>query len=214
MDLRKKVDWVAIRNHVILLIVCACFYFIWGQWKWRTAEFGTQEWWFDNLGHTIGGVIIARQLLYEVEYFFPTVIYRRVLTWAIPYLIIPAAALLLALGWETGEMYHDYPWYALQQAQKGGADTTIDIIITVFFAYGTILIKRQLVDRLREKLHPDETKEIELRARIAVWHEDGIAIKRELRLLHRMRSKDLRRKFWDSAKEFLHQDDGGGDDDD
>lgn len=210
----KEIEWSGVFAHLSWLAVWYGFYLVWGRFKWRTAEYGSPEWMFDNLGHALGGFIGGFQGMYELWYFFPFLYYDRgrVLRCFSIYVVIPAAVIFAALCFEVGEMIHDFQGYAIQ-AQKGGADTTIDIALAFFFAYPGIAawyfynkIRERIRKRWSSKVNLDKIDELKARARILREKEVGIKdewreLRREWRLLLREQAKDIPPNISESLKE-------------
>lgn len=198
---QRRIDWIGIAMHTGWLFFWLIFYFIWGKWKWRTAAFGTPEWMFDNIGHAIFGIVIALNLLYEISYFFPAALLRPAKRALIRYAFTPAVAIIFAAFWEVGEMIHDFGGYAVQ-AQKGGADTTIDILITFFASFIGVLfhsLSKDLFDRLRS----EETEMDELQIRVDEWDAEGKELAREIKAFRRRRRKELPPALWNKVRDLL-----------
>ena len=181
---KKRIDWVAMGMHLFWVLFWASFIFIWGFWKWRTAEFGGPEWIFDNYGHALATFAGAVNLIYEIQYFWPTAlssarpIKRASILWA----VVPSVILVLAVVWEGFEAYHDLR-SLLIKAQKGDLDTTVDILLAIPFSYLGVLIRTgwdSLVSYRNPKIALDTMLEEYFLRRKALKEE-----KRELRLLGR-----------------------------
>lgn len=213
---KPKIDWVGIGAHIFWLALWLGFYLVWGKFKWRTAEFGSPEWMFDNIGHALGGLAGGFQGMYELWYFFPFLYYERgrALRWFAIYIVIPAVVSLLAWGFEFGEMYHDFLDYAIQ-AQKGGADTTIDVGLAIVFSY-TGIAAWHLYNRIKEKIRrqwssaaiQDRINELMTRGKVLHEKENGIKddrreLVRELRSIRRLQVKDIPPNIWTALKETI-----------
>src|SRR3989344_449603 len=204
-----KVDWAGLRTHAIWLSIWLIFYLVWGQWKWRTAEFGSPEWQLDNLGHALGGFLGAINAIYELWYFFPFLYYERsTLRKIVIYLVIPAVILIFAAIWEVGEMLHDFQDYAVQ-AQKGGEDTTFDIFLAVLLSYPGLFTAHWL-NKFLEKFSSATTKLQELTKRAKklrgdeeLLKEEKKELKREYRELRRSQIKNVPPTLWQTFKDVL-----------
>lgn len=210
----NAIDWSGLLGHLFWLSIWYGFYLVWGKFKWRTAEYGSPEWMFDNYGHALGGFIGGFQGMYELWYFFPFLYYDRgrVLWWFAIFIVIPAIVICGALGFEVGEMIYDFQQYAIQ-AQKGGADTTIDITLAFVFAYPGIVawyIYHKLKECVRRRWSPkvnlDKICELKTRAKILREKEEEIKderreLRREWRLLLREQVKAIPPNIMESLKE-------------
>lgn len=150
----------AIVLSVILFII------IWGAWGWEEAILFSNAWWFDAFGHAIagfGGALALRHLFkkhHRAKDIFAFSFGRVFLSALIEKWVMRGAFL-----WEIIEFCWDLfgqPWLSwLAQAQKGSADTMIDLIITISAAYGALLLMRWREARY-DKQHPEDTEKREI----------------------------------------------------
>ncbi|OHA00199.1 MAG: hypothetical protein A3C07_00100 [Candidatus Sungbacteria bacterium RIFCSPHIGHO2_02_FULL_47_11] len=201
----RKIDWIAFAYRAFWLFVWAGFVLVWGRILWTTAEFGSPEWMLDNYGHALAGIIIATQSNYEIFFFFPKASYhpikRRMILWA----VIPLIVFALASAWEVSEMIRDFAGGAVQ-AQKGGPDTTLDIIITVM---GGCLGLALIYLHGRWKKRRDSEEEDEFSARVEAWREEGKELNQEIRTHQRLPIKKLQGRFIQIVKDFLSSEEEG-----
>ncbi|QQG45309.1 MAG: CDP-alcohol phosphatidyltransferase family protein [Candidatus Sungiibacteriota bacterium] len=192
-----KTDWVGIIGHAVWIFFWGGFYLIWGYWKWHTAEFGSPEWMFDNIAHALFAFAGSINLIYEINYFRPAAlstspIRRAFIIWA----VVPLVIIILAVLWELGEAYHDARRLTLAQLQKGDPDTTIDILIAVFFSFLGVWAY-SLFRSYRVRKNPNvalETKIAEYSIRRGSWKEEKRtlrALRREIIILQREQTKEL-----------------------
>lgn len=197
-----RVDWVGLGEHAVWLAYWATVIFIWGYWKWRTAEFGSPEWWFDALAHALFSTTGAVNLIYEINYFRPTALYGHPVKRAlILHAVVPLVIIGFAVGWEGVEAYHDQRSVNII-AQKGDPDTTIDIALALPFSYLGVLTYKGY-HSYRRRRNPSlalEEKIAELRARRNEWKKEGKALKREIRQLER---ETGRKQLWRDAKDVF-----------
>jgi len=200
-------DWRGVTIHLAWILMWYGFYFIWGPWKWRTAAFGTPEWMWDNYGHILGGFLGTFHCIYELRYFFPTlflmkgqrgIIIRRLMLYA----AVPIVVFVVALLWELSEMAHDFQEYAIQ-AQKGGADTTIDIALAMIFCCLALLVHSHFFSFYR-KLSLDSNKIEELEERADALRIERNDLITEIRELKRSQLKELTPALIKKLKEKMH----------
>lgn len=200
-------DWRGALIHTGWILMWYGFYFIWGPWKWRTAEFGTPEWMWDNYGHILGGFFGTFHCIYELRYFFPTlflmqgrrgIIIRRLMLYA----AVPIVVFVVALLWELSEMAHDFQDYAVQ-AQKGGADTTIDIALAMIFCGLALLVHKRFFSSVNKLLPLDSNKLAELEERAEALRIERDDLNREIRELKRSQLKELTPAWLKKYKEKM-----------
>ncbi len=195
-----KIDWPGVRAQLFWLAIWAIVYLTWGHWKYRTAEFGSPEWMFDNIGHALGGILGGANGMYTLWYLFPFLYYERgrTLRWLVIYIVVPMVVGFLAIVFEGIEMAHDFQNYSTQ-LQKGGADTTIDIILAIVFAYAGVALWHGY-SWIRKRWSSEATQEkiAELKMRIGLLREKEKQIKeerrelvREYRALTRAQTKEI-----------------------
>lgn len=197
---KRRIDWPGVRAHLFWLAVWGIVYFIWGQWKWRTAEFGSPEWMFDNVGHALGGILGGANGIYTLWYFFPFLYYERgrILRGLVIYVVVPMVVGFCAIGFELGEMAHDFQNYSTQ-LQKGGADTTIDIILAIVFAYSGVALwhgynwvrKRWSSEAAQEKITEFKMQIGLLREKEKQIKEERRELVRGYRVLTRVQTKEV-----------------------
>lgn len=193
----RKFDWIGLGGHVLWLIFWTTAVFIWGYWKWRTIEFGSPEWWFDNIAHILLPFAGSVNLIYEINYFRPTALFtstikRAFLLWS----AVPLVIICLAIAWEGGEAYHDARPFTIIQAQKGDPDTTVDILLAIPSSYFGVWIYT-LFSSYRMRRNPKRAlvaRTAEYFARRRAWKQEKrelFAMKREIIILRRKQTREL-----------------------
>ncbi len=194
---RGRIDWIGLGGHAVCLVLWAISIFIWGFWKGRTAEFGSTEWWFDNVAHILLPLAGAINLIYEINYFRPTALFtspakRAFILWA----VVPLVIICLAILWEGGEAYHDARPFTNIQAQKGDPDTTIDILLSIPSVFGGVWIYT-LFSRYRMRKNSKKALGVltaKYYARRKEWKQERrelVVMKREIISLRRRQTREL-----------------------
>ena len=129
---------------VVFAIYWSIYIYIWGIWGWRDSELFDIAWWFDEAGHALGGIMGALTLLYLYKTYSLHGIFRFAGKKHLTKDIIEDVA-IFGILWELGELAWDLylqPNYLfwLAKAQKGAADTIIDLITNPLFAFITLII--------------------------------------------------------------------------
>lgn len=132
-----------------LLIACfnVAFFLIWGLWAWEASELWSSGWKFDAVGHSFFGFVWAFILLYWIIKYFPR-LYIQVPKFIIAFIIISIVTAVLEvvvweiliewLLWDSWLQPTYFTWLA--KAQKGSADTNMDIVITLFGSIFAMLL--------------------------------------------------------------------------
>lgn len=123
------------------------FFLIWGLWAWEISELWSSGWKFDAIGHAFFGFVWAFILLYWIIKYFPR-LYIQVPKFIIAFIIISIVTAVLEvvvweiliewLLWDSWLQPTYFTWLA--KAQKGSADTNVDIVITLFGSIFAMLL--------------------------------------------------------------------------
>lgn len=149
-----------------IAITVILFIIIWGVWGWQEAILLSNAWRFDALGHAIagfGGALALRYLFKKhnrAKNIFEFSFGRPLLS-----ALVEKWVMRGAFAWEIIEFCWDMwgqPWLSwLGQAQKGSADTMIDLIVTIGAGYGALILVRWREARY-DKWHPEDTEKREV----------------------------------------------------
>lgn len=153
----------------VLMLLWALFTFIWGFWTWGDdGILGSLGWWFAELGHVIFGMLWG---LHEI-YFFKQynirgsgLISGRRRDYLEIFIVASVAFVglvweILELSWDGVLQPHFFPLQAL--AQKGQADTIIDLILNpcgAFIAFRTYCL---LEKKFYKKFYLDDPEHTEI----------------------------------------------------
>ena len=129
--------------NLLILLANLAFAYIWGVWGWGDSELYESGWWFDNYGHILFGFGWGFIIIYWIRKYAPAT-YIVANKFFLALVAIAVVTLLEVIIWEGLELLWDLklqPDFAnwLAKAQKGSADTTIDIIMTALGAIVAML---------------------------------------------------------------------------
>jgi len=158
---------------VLLIVFWLAFARIWVG-SWQNVEIFSAIWWFDTLGHATYGYFGFFTFLFIFISYAARGYFRiagKVFLSVVIILIITVGGAL----WEGGELWWDlhlqpdfFAWAA--KAQKGSADTTIDILTNILFAMLAAL-SYWTYNKWHAKRYPDEyEKEKIAEAKIKIEH--------------------------------------------
>jgi len=128
----------------IILFGNLAFFYIWGYKGWQEAEYNTSAWWFDAYGHMIFGFVWAFILLYWTRKYLRW-LYVPMPKWFLALVIILVVSAIETLVWENFEFAGWDSWIQpayphLHKAQKGSADTMMDINFTAATALAAMIM--------------------------------------------------------------------------
>lgn len=185
-----------------IVISVILFIIIWGVWGWEEAIPFGNTWRFDALGHAIagfGGALALRYLFkkhHRAKDIFEFSFGRPLLSALVEKWIMRGA-----FAWEIIEFCWDMwgqPWLSwLAQAQKGSADTMIDLIVMIGAGYGALILVRWREARY-DKRHPEDTEKREVQ-------EALFMLERASELKH-IRRKSRKQKYIRRVISFLQND--------
>lgn len=185
-----------------IVISIILFIIIWGVWGWQETKLFYEAWWFDALGHAItgfGGALALRYLFkkhHRAKDIFEFSFGRPLLS-----ALVEKWIMRCAFTWEIIEFCWDewgQPWLSwLAQAQKGSADTMIDLIITIGAGYGALIFVRWREARY-DKRHPEDTEKREVQEALFI-------LERASELKH-IRKQARRQKYIRRVISFFQRD--------
>lgn len=198
-----------IKFWLVAIFTTLFFIYIWGVQGWNDTELFNRTWWFDASGHAIFGFFGALLLIYAIRTYAAKGIFifsgQKLLM-----VIVVAGITILGVVWESLELIWDirlqpnyFNWIA--QAQKGSADTTIDLVINTFFALLGVL-SYSGYNSIYHKLYPDEAEKSEIEDTIEMIRSVSENISRR----RRKKLQNLRPVFkdlFDLLKEKMKIDD-------
>lgn len=176
--------------------------YIWGVWGWREAELFNAAWWFDTAGHTIFGMVMATNLLYNYKKYAMYGSFR-IFGQGVLADLVTGKITKLAVYWELGELAFDFliqpnlfTWMA--KAQKGSADTIVDIVVTIIAAEFITRVYRYY-NKFYKKRHPTDTED-EITEEMISLMEDA---SQEINSIRKGNLKKLIQANRQKLKEFL-----------
>lgn len=153
-------------DYGIIITAITLFVMIWGVWGWQEAILFSGAWGFDTIGHTIagfGGALALRHLFkkhHRTKNIFEFSFGRPLLS-----ALVEKWVMRSAFTWEIIEFCWDewgqplLSWLA--KAQKGSADTMLDLIVTIGAGFGALALFRRYEERY-DKRHPDDVEKREV----------------------------------------------------
>ena len=180
--------------------------YIWGIWGWGESELFNPNWWFDETGHAFFGIMMALTLLYYYKTYSLHGIFRVAGRRHLIKDIVEDVAIygilweLIELGWDRYLQPNYLDW--LSKAQKGTADTVIDLVINPFFAFIALVAYFSLMylfKHIYEKTHPNDRN-------AAIVEEE---VEEALEMLHyldkyiRLVRKERLKQLMSSLREFF-----------
>ena len=179
------------------------FFYVWGVIGWRDAALFSAGWWFDTAGHALYGIVGAFTLLhlyktYSVHGAFYITGRKHLMK------DIIADIGIGGILWEGLELLWDWHiqpdylvWFA--KAQKGAADTTIDILVNITGAAIAMLLY-YCFDKTYEWLYPNSIEETEIAETIEMLQE----VSKRVRRRRREHIKPLRPFLKELISSFKH----------
>jgi len=174
--------WLFIKQQVPNIIIIAFFLsfgYIWGPHMWADSEINSYNWWFDTYGHMTWGFVFSFIVLYKFRIWAPGTYITAGKIFVI-LIVVAITTLGQIVIWEGGEWTYDKlrPHYFPNwpEAQKGSEDTTLDNIITAFFALLSMTFWRGGAF-IYEKWRPNEARKErikERRAKAKAWGEETL----------------------------------------
>lgn len=193
------------------LIVFAVYWvihiYIWLIWRWKNSELFDSAWFFDEAGHALFGIMGAFTLLYLYRTYSLHGIFRFAGKKHLTKDIVEDIA-IFGILWEFAELSWDLylqPNYLdwLAKAQKGAADTVIDIIVNPLFALLALIVFFYCIrigKYIYKKIYPDDKNIADVEEEIEEALEMLKYLDEKVRFLRKEQLKLLKPKL----KEFFH----------
>ena len=182
--------------------------YIWLNLGWGEVELFDRAWWFDEAGHALFGIIGALILLYLYKTYSLHGIFRFAGKKHLTKDIIEDVAFLgiifelAELGWDLYLQPNYLAWLA--KAQKGAADTMIDLIINPFFAFITLMIYFHCIRLGRyiyKKIYPYDKNTAAVEEEV----EEALEVLRYLSLKTRFFKKHQLKCLLPAIKKLFHK---------
>ena len=190
----------------IFTIYWSIHVYIWLIWGWQKSELFNRAWWFDEWGHALFGIMGALTLLYLYKTYSLHGIFRFAGKKHLTKDIVEDIA-IFGIIWEIIELSWDlylqpsyFDW--LSKAQKGAADTVIDLIVNPLFALLALVICffcARFYAYVYEKIYPDDENTADVEEKIEEALEMLKYLDKNVRLLRKEHLKRLMPTF----KEFF-----------
>jgi len=180
--------------------------YIWGLWGWGESELFNPNWWFDETGHAFFGTMMAFTLLYYYKTYSLYGIFRFTGKRHLIKDIVEDVAIygilweLIELGWDRYLQPNYLDW--LSKAQKGAADTVIDLVVNPLFAFIALVVYfflMRLFRHIYEKTHPNDGNAVIVEEEV----EEVLGMLHDLDKYIRFIRKERLKQLMPSLREFF-----------
>lgn len=185
-----------------IVIGTMIFIIIWGWWGWQEVELFDNAWRFDTLGHAVAGFGGALVLCYLFKkYHHAKDIFECSFGRPLLSALVEKWVMRGAFAWEITEFCWDewgqplLSWLA--KAQKGSADTMIDLIVTIATGFVALTLLRRREER-SDKRHPEDVEKRDI--------QEALFMLQHASALKHIRKRSRRKKRIRRVISFLQSD--------